>query len=292
MSVSGKFIKFCNDIKIENSLVSDISYRYKRITKQLNSSFWDTDSEMSHSLYVGSYGRNTAIHVSDIDMLFKLPYALYEKYTNYISNGQSSLLQDVKNELQKTYSTSHMGGDGQVVKINFSDGINFEIVPCFLNKNGSFTYPNSNEGGSWKVTNPQPEIDAIREVNEDCNYNLKNLCRMMRAWKEEWNVGIGGLLIDTLAVNFLKNWRYKSESYLYYDWMVRDFFEYLKNQDPEKEYWIAPGSGQYVRRVGDFEYKALRCYNISLEAVEYERNSHDFSANQKWREIFGNRFGG
>jgi hypothetical protein len=64
----------------------------------------------------------------------------------------------------------------------------------------------------------------IKDNNELTNYNLINLCRMTRAWRNKWNVPMGGLLIDTLANQFLINWQYKDKSYLYYDWMARDFF--------------------------------------------------------------------
>jgi hypothetical protein len=290
MSVSEKFKKFNDNIRITSDNRDKISYRYRQITKRLNVDFWDTDSCSSHSLYVGSYGRGTDIHVSDIDMLFQLPYSVYKQYDNHEGNGQSALLQSVRNSLQETYSTSHVKGDGQVIGINFDDGICFEIIPCFINDNDSYTYPDTNDGGSWKTTNPKPEIKEIKEKNEDWNYNLKRLCKMARAWKDEWNVPMGGLLIDTLAYNFLKDWDNKDKSYLYYDWMVRDFFEYLKDQDEDQSYWLAVGSNQYVWRKGKFEYMALRNYNISLEAIEYEKKEMEYSANQKWEEIFGNEF--
>ena len=44
-----------------------ISARYKRITKAVNLSFWNSISETAHSFYVGSYGRGTAIDTSDLD---------------------------------------------------------------------------------------------------------------------------------------------------------------------------------------------------------------------------------
>lgn len=113
---------------------------------------------------------------------------------------------------------------------------------------------------------------------------------MARAWKDTWNVPIGGLLIDTLAHNFLSQWEYKDKSYVYYDWMSRDFFAYLKDQNPDKNYWLALGSNQYVYRKGSFEYKALRCYNISLEAISYQNNDQYWSAKQKWREIYGTKY--
>lgn len=292
MSVSTKFQSFCNDILISQSVHDNISYRYKRITKQLNKDFWNSESDTNHSLYVGSYGRDTEIHVSDIDMLMKLPYSYYETYNNYQGNGQSALLQAVKNSIQKTYN-SFIKGDGQVVVVDFTDGIRYEILPCFVNKDGhSFTYPDTHDGGQWKTTDPSPEIKAIREANIAWNYNLKRLCRMARVWKDVWSVPIGGLLIDTLAYDFMSKWKYRDKSYAYYDWMVRDFFLYLSQQNKDQNYWYAMGSGKRVYREGAFEYKALRCYNISTEAVLHEANEQSWSANQKWKEVFGTKFRG
>ena len=56
-----------------------------------------------------------------VDMVFQLPYQYYERYDKYIYNGQSAMLQDVRKSLQKTYTD--IGGDGQVVKMSFSDGL-------------------------------------------------------------------------------------------------------------------------------------------------------------------------
>lgn len=291
MSVSKNFKSFCANLRMTSSTVSNVQYRYKRITKQLNSDFRDLNSDTAYSLYVGSYGRGTAIYVSDVDMVMELPYSIYSQYDKHSGNGQSALLQAVRDSVKKTYSTTHISGDGQVVKLNFDDGICYEIVPVFINKDGeSFTYPDTNNGGSWKVTKPRPEIKAIKDGDAAWNNNLRRLCRMARAWKDKWNVPMGGLLIDTLAYNFLSQWEYRDKSYIYYDWMSRDFFEYLKNQDPEKNYWLALGSNQYVYRKGAFEYKALRCYNISLEAIEHQSNDQNWSAKQKWREIYGTKY--
>ena len=88
---------------------------------------------------------------------------------------------------------------------------------------------------------------------------------MARAWKESWDVPMGGLLIDTLAYNFLKNYQHKAKSTVYFDWMSRDFFAYLKDQKDDQQYWLAVGRNQQVYSKGYFQYKALRCYNISLD---------------------------
>ena len=291
MSIAIKFYNFCKNIRIPQNIVDAIFYRYKRITKQLNKDFWSSESDTYHSLYVGSYGRDTEIFTSDIDMLFILPYSFYEKYNNYSGNGQSALLQEVRNSLQKTYN-SYMRADGQVVKIDFTDNISFEIVPCFINNNDTYTYPDTNNSGSWKITNPKAEIEALKIRNDSWNGNLKNLCRMARDWKAEWSVPINGLLIDTLSFNFMKNWEYKDKSFNWYDWLTRDFFNYLKNHDPNQNYWYALGSGQKIYRKGPFEYKALQCYNLAIEAIKYENDNSEYSANEKWKKIYGSKFSG
>ena len=223
-------------------------------------------------------------------MIVQLPYATYKKFDAYTSNGQSALLQEVRGVISKTYSTTHLRGDGQVIVISFTDGVQFEIVPGFINTDDSYTYPDSNNGGSWKTTNPKPEIAEITRANNEWNKNLKRLCRMARAWKYKWDVPMGGLLIDTLAYNFMKNWGNKDKSYLYYDFMSRDFFKFLSEQNEAQNYWLSPGAGQYVWRKGKFEYKAKRCYNISLEAIKSEGDGYHYTAKSKWREIYGTKF--
>lgn len=289
LDVAEVFKTFKKNLVIDKDTVDTVRYRYQRMTRQLNLDFWGIDNNTRNSLYVGSYGRDTDIITSDIDWLFMLPPSLKGQYDKYLGNGQSALLQSVKKSIEKTYSKTYLKADGQVIQIPFTDGINYELVPCFENSDGSFTFPDSNAGGTWKKTNPRPEIKAVNTRNNGTNGNMKALCRMMRAWKYNWDVPIGGLLIDTLAYNFLDSYKYASNGEVYYDWLSRDFFKYLSNIDSEKKYWLALGSNQFVYRKGLFEYKAKRCYNISLEAIS---NQEDYSvtAKSKWREIYGTKF--
>lgn len=291
MGLAEWFSTFGTNIQIQDG--GTISTRYKAITQRLNTDFWTTISETAHSLYVGSYGRNTAIQgFSDLDMIFQLPYSVYVKYNGHAGNGQSALLQAVKTSIEKTYSKTSIRADGQVILVPFTDGITFEVVPAFINDDNSYTYPDANAGGTWRTTNPRPEINAIRTRNTDCNGNLIPLCRMMRSWKNKRDVPIGGLLVDTLAYQFIENYEYRSKSHLYYDYMCRDFFKWMADQDEEQEYWKAPGSAQYVYGKGLFQYKAKRCYNISLEAIAHETANpkQEWSAKQRWRDIFGTAY--
>ncbi len=289
MGIGETFQQFCDNLKITNG--GTISYRYKRITRQLNTDFYGDAHEDYHSIYTGSYGRDTAIEgFSDLDMLFWLSPDDHPRFNSYASNGQSSMLQEVRTSIRKTYPNSDVSGDGQVVVVEFEDGMKFEGAPGFELTDDRFKCPDSNGGGKWYITDPRAEKNAINKKNDAWNSNLKRLARMARAWKRTWTVPMGGLLVDTLAYNFLEGWANKDKSFLYYDFISRDFFQFLMNQIPTQAYWLAPGSNQQVERRGDFEYKAKRCYNIALEAIEADRNGHEYTRNQKWREIYGTAF--
>lgn len=86
MGLADWFASFCATIQVQDG--GTISARYRAITKRLNTDFWSTTSDTSHSLYVGSYGRNTAIQgFSDLDMVFELPSALYQRTTPTAETG-------------------------------------------------------------------------------------------------------------------------------------------------------------------------------------------------------------
>jgi Second Messenger Oligonucleotide or Dinucleotide Synthetase domain len=291
MGVGEDFRTLCDNLAVPATVRTSISGRYGLITRRLNIEFWTTDSSTSHSFYTGSYGRGTAVgSISDVDMIFQLPYAVYTRCNAHEGNGKSALLQEIRRAIQKTYATTNVGADGQVVGVPFNDGITFEVLPGFVNDDGSYTFPDSNAGGSWKTTNPKPEIDEFAAMDNACNGNLKMLCRMARAWKITWDVPISGLLIDTLAYYFIRNSAYKEKSFVYYDWVSRDFFDFLRTRDEKQQYWLSPGANQYVWNRGLFQYKATRCHNISVAACSYQGDKYGWTARQKWREIYGTDF--
>ena len=290
MSVATYFNSFCNDLLIGTTLRSTISTRYLNICTRLNKDFWNVDTT-SGGRYIGSFGRNTATGwISDIDMLFEMPWSTYTHYNKYIGNGQSALLQAVKNAIKTTYPNTELKGDGQIVLVKFSDDMKIEVLPAYKNSDDSYTFADSNNGGSWQKTNPIPEIKAVANGDSHTNNNLRHLCRMARAWKYYCNVPIKGLLLDTLAYRFLTNWTYKNNSFLYYDWMSRDFFEYLKNQTESQTIWYAIGSSQPIYNPDNFRYKATIAFNKAKEAIQFQTDNKGWSAKQKWREIYGTRF--
>lgn len=275
---------------MNNTAVSNIQTRYHAITKRINQDFWNTDSNTTHSLYVGSYGRGTCIYTSDVDIVVELPWSYYTKYNDYSGNGQSALLQAVRNSLMKTYSSSAVSADGQVVDIDFYDGIKFEVVPAFkYSDNSGYCYPDTNNGGTWKSMNPKAEIDSFNGRNIISNKNLKRLCRMIRSWNYQHTVLMSGILIDTIAYRFIQNYECADKSFTYYDWMSRDFFKYLLD-NADQEYWLKPGSNERVYKKYSFKSDAEKAYNKCLEALSDYDNDYTYCWHQDWREIYGYKF--
>lgn len=195
---------------IPQNIRSLISLRYHTVTKAINNEFWNSTSDTLHSLYVGSYGRNTAIDTSDIDILVELPSNLFDRYNNLSGNSQSRLLQAVRNAILNAYPRSDVRADGQIVKIAFSDGMDFEIVPAFKSWDGSYRYPDTNTGGSWKSTNPKAEQDAMAQKNKSSNGLLYDTCKHIRYIRDNSfsSYHLSGIVIDSFVYEAIGNWRW------------------------------------------------------------------------------------
>ena len=193
-----------------------ISNRYKTVTKVINKEFWDSSSDTQNSIYVGSYGRRTAINTSDLDILVVLPESEYNHFDALKGNGQSRLLQAVKNTIMNSYPRSDIRADGQVVKIAFSDGMKFEILPAFKNIDwfgnwdGTYKYPDSNMGGNWCSTNPKAEQEAMQKKNYESDGLLVDTCRHLRYVRDNFysSYHLSGIVIDSFVYAAIGNWQW------------------------------------------------------------------------------------
>jgi hypothetical protein len=240
------------------------------------------------SLLVGSYGKSTAIAPpSDIDILFQLPFDQFSRYDSYKGNGQSQLLQDVKKILQNSYPKTNIRADGQIVFVPFSS-YKIEVLPAFKLSDGSYWYPDTHSGGSWKRTNPKAEIEEIRESNKRSGGNTVKLIKMIKAWKHHCDVKIASLVIELRAVNFLRTWAYYDRTSTYYDWMMRDFFSELLNY--VDGHCKIPGIEEEKQYGNAWKSDAEMAAHCSRLACEYELSGDYVSATTEWKKIFGSRF--
>jgi hypothetical protein len=276
------FSEFHGNLVISNS--ETISLRYGELTAALNKQFRDTESKTANTLQVGSFGRKTGINdISDLDMLYIMPKG---KWDTYKDGKQMKLLQDAKNAIKARYRSTTVKVDRLVVTVTYTN-FHVEVQPVFEQDDGSFKYPDTKGEGSWKITKPKEEMAELAAMDVAKNSNLRCLCKIARSWKNKHGLEMGGLLIDTLAYNFLSSTdEFDSKSFHYYDLLSRDFFGYLANL-PEQTEYAAPGSRQRVRVKNKFQGKAKKAHRLCLEAIEAESQKN---ANDKWRKVYGHQF--
>lgn len=286
MTVSNVFSEFCSSIK----LIEDEHWlsRLKEITKKINEKYYKNgNDDHNHRLLVGSIGRKTATNdASDYDVLFSLPWDVYHRFDKYSDNGQKYLLQEIRTCIRKRYPKTNISGDGQVVDVSFDDGL-IEVVPGFENKDGSFTYPDSNHGGSWKKTNPRPEKQCCTDDGKSSNGTFRDITRMIRVWKNHKGIVLKGLLIDTFADDYYQKHQDQIEggSYKSYPSIMKDMFEYLKDRNPEQHYWYALGSNQHIGNDDNSEF-----IDKSQEAFD-DLNEIDLNDEDEVLHVFSDLFG-
>jgi hypothetical protein len=144
---------------------SNISQRYRTVTRAMNREFWNIQSERKIVCMSALTG------VRQLSTRATLIFWLSCRKANtlgtiiQIGNGQSRLLQAVKSAIQTAYPRSDVKADGQVVKIAFSDDMQFEILPAFKQLDSSYQYPDTNMDENWKATDPKAEQVAMRQKN-------------------------------------------------------------------------------------------------------------------------------
>lgn len=288
MSIYTVFSDFCNSIKmIENKKWKS---RVAEITKKINKKYYNSEDDHHHRLFVGSVGRNTATNkVSDYDILYILPWDVYHRFDNYSNNGQSCLLQQVKNCIRERYPKTKISADGQVIDVSFDDGL-IEIVPGFENEDESFQYADANDGGKWKTTNPRPEKQKTKDNDQDTYGTFRDCARMIRVWKNHEGFVFSGLLIDTLIDKFYVNNNEILEENHYgnYHYVLKKIFEFLSKQNEDQKYWNALGSNQQISNHGNNKFiKRAGKVLDKLNDIDFDNESEILKC---FSEIFGYQF--
>lgn len=286
-TVSQRFDKFLSNIQLTESQLEDAKTKYDGVCKKLHDHYYNTTYNGSTKLLTGSYGKRNAIAPpTDVDIIFKLPNSEKKRYDNYTYNGQSQLLQDIKNKLLEKYSFTSIRGDGPVVSINFIS-YKIELIPAF-NIGDGYYVPITRDGGSWERTEPQTEKKHVSDSNKRSNGNTIKLIKMIKAWKHECNVPIKSIVIELIVVQFLETWKYYDQSAVYYDWMIRDFFQKLVSLSNQSCY--IPGTLNRLDYGDAWKSKAKTAYDRAKKACDYESKDLTYVATDEWKKIFGSRF--
>ena len=232
--------------------------RLQRITLAANREFWDLNSATEHSMYVGSHGRDTATDASDVDILVEMPNILYFLFSCIRGNVQQRFLNAVEHGISSWRPVRNIRADGQVVVINFSDGMKFEVLPAFIKGQGheTYKYPDVHDGGKWKDTNPLAEQRAMKARDESSGGLLCATCRYLRLLRAEFypTERVSGIMIDSFVYHAIGSWKSRPEgeycldpeSSKAYVKELRDYFSQITSGGQVSPRLFAPGSEDSV----------------------------------------------
>lgn len=284
MSVATRFNALLSNITLTEAQKEAGADRRKAVVKALNSHYWGSTSNTENSKFVGSWGKYTRVRPPrDVDVIFTLPRSVYDRFQNRTGNKQSQLLQEVKGVLAASFSTTAIKGDGPVVKVPFA-AYDVELAPAFKLTGGQYWVCMTNDGGSYETADYDAEAKLIRESNESSAGNARHLIKMMKRWQAHCNVPLKSFWIELVAVEFIGQWEHRGKSSMYYDWMVRDFLDYLVGKEFGTLY--APGTYEALYLGNAWVSKAKTARTNSINACNDEADYPNL-AGIEWQKIFG-----
>lgn len=286
-TMAERFRAFLSNLAIDNQDV--ITEKTKAVARAINQQYWHMRSDTRNIHFLGSYGRDTAIKgLTNINLLAVLPPAVYKRFQAHPGNGQAHLMLEMKESIKHISMGAYINSEGCLLLPVHN--ILMEIIPGFATEKRTFLYPESHDGWRWATFNPLREIEAMDEYNYKYGGKVKHLAKMMRAWRQTYQAGIPGMLIDTLVMTFMDDWEGNETSFAYYGYMVLDFLEYMAGLKKDQLIWYAKGSNRKITREEDFGSQANIAFKKARLALQAENEGNIHKANQVWREVLGDLF--
>lgn len=279
-----RFVRFLDSLALTYAQIADGWVKQAGVRSALNRAYWGYSSDTDHGFVSGSWGKTLQVRPPrDVDLLFVLPWAEYERFEQRVGNRQSQLLQEVRNTLQATYPNTELRGDGQVVVVNFST-MPVEVIPAFELNDGRYLICDTRDGGRYIFTAPHAEISELDASDARNAGATRRLIRMAKQWQRHCNVPIKSFQLERLAVEFLDQWTY-SRDLFWVDWMLKDFFAYIVARSGGAI--VMPGTGAVVPLGDTWRHKAAVAQANAARAFHYEHDNENVLARITWQDVFG-----
>ncbi len=271
MAIQEQFEKFYKNIRLTQAQRDDAKRKYDGVCGKLHEYYYpDTTYDGGTRFLIGSYGKKTHIRPArDVDVIFIMPVEKFSQYDDNNSNCQSQLLQDIKTILEEKYPNTPIKAFGKVVVLEFADPQhNVEVQPAWENENGTFTIPNSENGGSWEIVDPRAEIKRIKESDEQTG-KTRVLIRMTKKWSGPRSVSVKSYVIENKVLEF-----FLANSSDKYAPLIRDFFAYFHNSISDE----------------NLRSHLNTAMNRATKACDFESEQKLDKATEEWQKVFGSDF--
>jgi len=249
----------------------------------------------SDYLIIGGHGKGTAIRPADtVDVLYVLPANLQPE--NRPATGGRSLGLEMAVVLRERFSDITQAPEGWLA-VKPGDGIPrhetaVRLIPCFprhpAEERHGFLVADPGSATAWRVIDPAAEMACLQAADAASGNKASHLILMLKAWRKAGHIDIGALALELLVTDFVSVWTYHRRGLLFYDWMVRDFFFWLRFQRDRAV--PIPGGPELLSVGGSWLSAANDAYAAARMACLLERDNAGDDALGHWEGIFGAAF--
>ena len=277
-TVEDYFKSFLSEIQLTPTQRADSKTKYQGVINCLSNHFYKRARQDNDQFLFGSYKTKTNIRPldngSDVDVLFKISEDCYNRY----KNNPSGLLQEIRNALKDTYTTTdEIKAWGKVVLVKFSNGHhNVELLPALENTEGTFKIPNTKNGGSWENFNPRDQVNAFYDSKD--HKLVREIAQMTKCWvRNTTTMTYKSFQIMSDVIDFVNTNYPNGKDDTDYDTIMFEFFSYLKNKT-------------YRSHISIISSHIDTAKARAVKAIEYRNNGKYIEATQEWQKIFGSMF--
>lgn len=256
------------------------------------SSCLNKETPTAHFRLVGGLAKDTAISpIKTVDMLYILPKDL-KPDTGSDAETRHYIAKELSYHTGKAPGKDHLDEQGWLI-VPTGGGhqdheLTLRIMPCFPLDGGGYELATAPSDSDWRFTHPDAELAGLRQAQQIGGNKVHHLIRMLKCWQRTHNVAIPSIALELLTLDFLNVWTYQRRSLLFYDWMVRDFFFWLKHQACRD--LVLPGGLQSLY-IGDIWVEDAELAHAHADAAcRQERASKPKEAMENWQALFGGTF--
>lgn len=183
MSVSDRFSTLLSWTNLTDAQVNQYNSHIATVKTRLKTVFGATNVPI-----IGSHSRESATaQSSDVDLLLTLPVDAVKWGSGW--KLSTTVLDEVRAQLEDRYTQTEVQRDGQAVRINFGNGeYPIDVVPgvyagALPDHSNYPSYYIADGTGQWMKTAPQAHNKYITAADVKSGGKLKNVAKLLKYWR-------------------------------------------------------------------------------------------------------------
>jgi len=177
--------------------------------------------QMNRFFRTGSFGNGTSIRgYSDVDYFACIP-------TENLKPDSFTTLQEVQKALNSRFKHADISIRIPAVRVRFGTDASesTEIVPASfikIDKNDNHIYKIPDSNGGWMRSSPEAHNNYVDEVDEKFEGKVKQLVRLLKAWKYYHSVPIRSFYLEMRVAKYASR-----QDFIDYSWDLKNIFKSL-----------------------------------------------------------------